>query len=189
MTKHPSEASLALFAGGELGRWRRWSLERHVAACAECRRDISDFSTLRAEASQMAELPGISWNRLAADMKANIRLGLEAGECVTRRPVARVIFSARALAACFSLAALLVASVFLERPAPRVAEIKSSEPVLESSVAGIQVREGGQTIMLLNNTRKRDERDVDYLATGSTMRARYVDADTGNVTINNVYVQ
>jgi hypothetical protein len=28
------------------------------------------------------DLPAISWNRLAIEMKANIRLGLAAGECV-----------------------------------------------------------------------------------------------------------
>jgi hypothetical protein len=37
---------------------------------------------------------------------------------------------------------------------------------------------------MLLNTRARD---VNYQATGSTMRARYVDAETGYVTVNNVY--
>jgi len=39
--------------------------------------------------------------------------------------------------------------------------------------------------MLLNSR----AHDVNVTASGGTMRARYVDADTGNVTINNVYVQ
>jgi hypothetical protein len=30
---------------------------------------------------------------------------------------------------------------------------------------------------------------VDYLASGNAMRARYVDSETGYVTINNVYAQ
>jgi anti-sigma factor RsiW len=181
--KHPNEASLALFAGGELGRLRRWRIERHVNACAECRRDISDFSALRAEAVALAELPEIAWNPVAAEMKANIRLGLEAGECVTRRTAGYFIFSPRAIAACVSLVALLVASVFLERPAPRAAEV--SGLVLETSGSGIQVSEGQQGIMMLNT----GVRDVSYLATGTTMRARYVDKETGYVTINNVYAQ
>ena len=188
MVKHPSESSLALFAGGELGWLRRWTIGRHVDGCNECRRDVGEFSDIRANATALGDLPdvsGVSWDRLAAEMKANIRLGLEAGECITRRREPRVIFSGRALAACVSLAALLVVSVFLERPQPRLAEIKISDPVLETSGSGIQVKDGEQGMMLLNTR----ARDVNYAATGSTMRARYVDADTGYVTINNVYAQ
>lgn len=189
MRKHPSEANLALYAGGDVGRWRRWTIARHIAACAECRREVSDFSALRAEARLLAELPEMAWDRLAAEMQANIRLGLEAGECVTpsRAPGIRVNW--RAVAACGSLAMLLVVGFLIEQPAPRVADFKAAEPaVLESSGSGIQVKEGEQSMMLLN-ARARNRDDVDYLASGSAMRARYVDADTGYVTINNVYVQ
>ncbi|MCU1275580.1 MAG: anti-ECFsigma factor, ChrR [Bryobacterales bacterium] len=185
MMKHPSEANLALFAGGELGNLRRWSIARHVAACVECGRDVSEFSALRDEAAELCELPEVSWASLTAEMKANIRLGLEAGECVTQRSLPRFVFSPRALAACVSLAALLVVSLFLERPAPRVADMATSEPVLETSGSGIQVKDGDQAMMLLNTR----GRDVNYQATGSTMRARYVDAETGYLTVNNVYLQ
>lgn len=185
MMKHPSEANLALFAGGELGAFRRWSIARHVADCMECRQDLSEFSALRDEAAELSELPEVSWGTLTAEIKANIRLGLEAGECVTQRSSPRIVFSPRVLAACISLAALLVVSLFLERPAPRAAEIASTEPVLETSGSGIQVTEGDQAMMLLNTR----GRDVNYQATGSTMRARFVDAETGYVTVNNVYVQ
>ena len=90
MIKHPNESNLALFAGGELGSLRRWSIARHVAACAECRREVSEFSALRDEAAELSELPEVSWGSLTAEMKANIRLGLEAGECVTPRSLPRI---------------------------------------------------------------------------------------------------
>lgn len=195
MSRHPSEASLALYAGGELSRWRRWRIERHVATCAECRRDVSDFSSLRAETQALAELPEVSWAPMAAEMRANIRLGLEAGECVTLRPAAITRFNWRALAACASLAALLAVSFLIERPARPVADFKPSEvAVLETSGSGIQVTEGEQTMMLLDERARRSGtkdggKDVNYLATGGALRARYVDAETGYVTINNVYVQ
>jgi hypothetical protein len=185
MGQHPSEANLALFAGGELSRLARWNVERHVDVCDECRREISHFSALRTQAAVLADLPEIAWNRLAAEMKANIRLGLEAGECVSLHPVSRMVFSPRALAACVSLAALLVASVFLERPAPRGTDIKTSEPVLETSRSGIQLREGDQGMLLLN----RHAHEVNDLATGRAMQQSYVDSETGLVTINNVYVE
>lgn len=185
MVKHPSETDLALFAGGELGRCRRWLVGRHVNACGDCRREVSDFSSLRVESAMLAGLPEVSWNQLAAEMKGNIRVGLEAGECVNPHARPRLVFSPRALAACVSLAALLVASVFLERPSPRSADIQAAGPVLETSRAGIQFREGDQGIMLLN----RRAHDVHDLATGSTVRESYVDSETGLVTINNVYVE
>ena len=189
MTKHPSEAMLALFAAGDLGSLRRWRVERHVATCEECGQEVSEFSELRAAVPAMMEPPEISWTKLAVEMKANIRLGLEAGECVSAgQSEGRGIFSMRALAVCGSLA-LLLAAFLLERPAPRVGVVKASEPpFMESSGSGIQVKTGDQAIMMLN-TRARDARDVDYLASGNAMRARYVDTETGYVTINNVYAQ
>ena len=70
--------------------------------------------------------------------------------------------------------------------APRVAQKPDPDQiVLESTSSGIQVTEGGQTLGLLHGR----ARSVDTFASGMAMRARYVDADTGNVTINNVYVQ
>ena len=57
-------------------------------------------------------------------MKANIRLGLAAGECVRNdRAAAGEPISwlgTRALVAYASIAALVTASVLLERPAPRL---------------------------------------------------------------------
>jgi len=187
MRKHPSEASLALFAGGELSRWQRWNVGRHVEDCEQCRSEIQEFSALREDAAAFAGLPAVPWERLAAEMKANIRLGLEAGECVTEHPAPRIALNARALAACASLAALLVASLWLERPVPPLKEIQPAEAAfLEASSVGIQVKEGEQAMILLN---ARHAQGVHYVASGSTMRARYVDADSGNVTINNVYVE
>ena len=186
MSKHPSDANLALFAGGELSRWGRWSVERHMGRCGACQNAISEFSTLQEQAREMAELPDVRWDFMAAEMRANIRLGLEAGECVTERPARHSGFSLRGVAACASLAMLLVVSFLIERPAPRAAELNADEAaVIETSGSGIQVTEGGRAMMLLNVR----ARTVDYQASGSAMEARYVDSDTGQVTINNVYVQ
>src|ERR1051326_2754986 len=80
--KHPGEETLALFAGQDLGLFARWCTRRHLDRCESCRDAAAEFSALRHEVSDLNELPGISWNRLAAEMKANIHLGLAAGECV-----------------------------------------------------------------------------------------------------------
>src|SRR5581483_12127487 len=117
--KHPGEATLALYAGQDLGPLARWRTRRHLARCARCREEVAEFSALRLEAADLAELPGISWNRLAAEMKANIHLGLAAGECVrdTRAPVASAFSGLRAAVAFASVTVLLLAGFLLERPA------------------------------------------------------------------------
>ena len=185
MSRHPSEASLALLAGGELSPWRRWGVARHVGGCEQCRREVAEFSGMREEVRATADSPEVSWNSLATEMRANIRLGLEAGECVTSHAAAHGVFSLRAMVACGSLVMLLVVGFLIEQPAPRTLEPKTAEAVLETNGSGIQVTEGSQAMMLLNAS----SRDVQYEAGGSTMGARYVNSDTGQVTINNVYVQ
>jgi len=184
---HPSQGKLALFAGGDLGPFDAWRVTRHLNQCAECRRDAADFSGLRAEVSELNDVPEISWKRLAAEMKANIRLGVEAGECVAALPGSRRIYGLRGLIACGSLAALLLASVLLQGPAPHAAGAnRPNQAIAEVSGNGIQVKEGGKSFGLTHGRAI----DVNYSASAQgIMRDRYVDADSGQVTINDVYVQ
>ncbi len=89
--KHPAPAQIALFSGGDLGRWERWRIARHVARCVGCRQEVQ---TLRAASSQLRELSddttglpaelsnALNWNRLAQEMTGNIRVGLAAGEAI-----------------------------------------------------------------------------------------------------------
>jgi hypothetical protein len=192
--KHPSEATLALFAGGDLGLFGRWQTERHVAGCARCRAVVEEFAGVQEEVIGLRELPGLPWGRLAGEMKANIRLGLEAGECVRdgrafALPAQHAFPGWRALVACVSMVALVVAGVLLEHPAPAPVEAATGT-VLRATMNGIELSEDGQVLSLLHRRAKQQEQEVTYFvgAQGS-MAARYVDADTGYVTVNNVYGQ
>src|SRR5690349_16705311 len=112
--KHPGEETLALFAGQDLGLFARWRTRRHLQDCERCRTEVAGFSVLRREVSDLSELPGISWNRLAAEMKANIHLGLVAGECVRDTRPGRMTLALsgmRGAVACVSVAALLLAGL------------------------------------------------------------------------------
>jgi hypothetical protein len=89
--RHPSAEQIALFAGGDLGRWELWRVSRHVAHCSECRHEVQglrdagiQLRELTAEVCNLpAELPGsLNWNRLAQEMTGNIRVGLAAGEAI-----------------------------------------------------------------------------------------------------------
>jgi hypothetical protein len=148
-------------------------------------------------------MPELPWNRLAAEMKANIRLGLAAGECVrmTDVPLRRSLFSgARAAVALAIVAALMVTGLLLEHPIPRrnfaqgmpysAPGIPYSLPldgvVVQSTGYGIEVGEGKQLLEL----RHLGAESVTYSVNAQgSIRARVVDPKTGYVTINNVYVE
>jgi hypothetical protein len=193
--KHLTQATLALQAGGDLGFIARWQAERHLAHCDRCRRELEAFQITRQILPDLAEIPEIPWNRLAAEMKANIRLGIEAGECVRASdpPLreTRWFTGARAAVALASVVALLVTGAVLERPGPFAVSPAADEGmVVQATADGIQVRRGGQALRLMNPAQLNSAQRVLYSpdAQGS-MRARYVDPETGNVTINNVYAE
>jgi len=187
--RHPSPSDLALYAGQDLGRFAQWRIERHIAECRDCRLEVRAFTTASEELTGLNELPAVPWNRMAAEMRANIRLGLAAGECVRGEradgPFAW-LSGGRAVLACSSVMALLVAGLFLERPTPAPPAAGTESAVLRSTGSGIELSQGGQSLGLLQVRAG----DVTYSAGAQgSMRARYVDSDTGNVTINNLYVQ
>ena len=85
MAKHPEAHELALFVSRDLSAWRNFAVRRHVAGCSNCRREAALIGNASsAFAAEVDLIPGgpEGWDRLAAEMRANIRLGLEAGECV-----------------------------------------------------------------------------------------------------------
>ena len=185
--RHPDEATLALFAGGDLGLYARWQAGRHLAGCERCRREVEGFGAMRNEAAGLGDLPGIPWNRLAAEMKANIRLGLEAGEIVGGRDEARrpAWWDARALVVYASAVALIVAGLVLERPGPGPAALPPQEgTVLRVTASGIELQDGGQVLSLLH---KRDQEVTYSVGAQGALRARFVEG--GSVTINSVYAQ
>jgi len=191
--KHPDQATLALHAGGDLGFMARRKTARHVAKCEQCRAEVERFETARQILPDLAEIPEIPWNRLAAEMKANIRLGLAAGECVRSSDIPlreRPLFTgARAAVALASVAALMVTGLMLERPGPEggpASTMADEDVVVQTTADGIQVRRGGEALRLMNP----GVRNVTYAVSAQgSMSARYVDPETGYVTISNVYAE
>jgi hypothetical protein len=229
--KHPEAQELALFVSRDLSVWRNFAVRRHVAACAHCRREaVLLGNASSAFASEVDAIPGgaAAWDRLAAEMRANIRLGLEAGECVGEAMVSEPEEAARPVGwyagwnpgrrwnssrmgewlhldatwmrvVTAGAAVVLVStgiwwwqrgenSAMTEYPAA-VASLDSrdGEVVFKTVADGLVVeRSGGRSLTLAHTGRAATALTVSL--TGS-MTAKYVDDDTGQVTIHHVYAE
>jgi hypothetical protein len=133
---------------------------------------------------------GVSWERLAAEIKANIRVGLAAGECVGPvehpRPVRPRWQRALILApVVVPVVALLLLGVWLGVPRPQAGKTAWVDGTLiEATSGGIELRQGDRMLSL----RQPGAGAVTYAVNAQgTIGARYVDGDTGQVTIHNVY--
>lgn len=183
---HPREHDLALLAGGEAGAIRQFLLERHVGNCADCQHKIAAYQEMRDDLA-LLDMPDLNWNFLAADMRANIRLGLEAGACVRAGKPAPRRWNWRPVWA-LACVLLVVAAADLFRDArPHRAATADSTPVLESTGSGIELRTGANTSLTLLN--HHGSAAAQTVSAQGDISARYIDSETGAVTINNVSLQ
>lgn len=184
--RHPEETILALHSSGDLSWFAAWRTERHVARCARCREEVASFRQVREVLPNLAELPEVSWNRIAAEMRANIRLGLAAGECVGEAWEAKaspLFGKARAVLAFAAVFTLIVTGLVLERPTPSAF---STETVAQAIDNGIQMRAGGQGFGLMHVGARGV---INTVSAQGAMGARYVDPQSGYVTMTKVYVE
>lgn len=184
--KHPNQATLALHAGGDLGVFSRWRMSRHLTRCEECREEVAAYEAMREILPELAEIPEVPWNRLAADMKANIRLGLAAGECVRSGDLplrqTPLFTGARAAIAVASVLVLLATGLVLEHPMPKPPD---EGMVVQATANGIQVRKGGQALRLMNAGAKATY----WTSAQGSMSALSVDPETDQVTIIRGYAE
>jgi anti-sigma factor RsiW len=186
--RHPSESELALMAGGELGLFARLRVRRHLDRCAECRAANRAFAEDRLLVRDWAgELPvDLNWNRLAAEMKANIHVGVEADRCVAV-PARGFAWGSRPVVALASAALTVVLGFWLNMPQPAPLSVSDESGVmLEATRTGIELKQDNRSLTLLNPGSEQVAVSVNMQG---VLRARYVDSETGHVTITNVYAQ
>jgi hypothetical protein len=143
---------------------------------------------MRETLPEIAELPEVQWNRLAAEMRANIRLGLAAGECIreaedTEMEPSPLFNMARAVVAFAGVFTLIVTGLVLERPAPRAETVQV--PMALALDNGIQMRAGDQGFGLMHDGAS----GVINIATTRGIGARYIEPETGLVTMMKVDVE
>ncbi len=204
MSRHAPESNLALYVSGDLGWWDHVFVRVHLNACEQCRLLVEAYRADRARIREAADgMPAdVDWNRLAAEMAANIRVGLAAGECVAPRPRKIVAWGWRPVAAMASVAVLLAGAWWLNMPPTETqalgravrsiwhgrggAALEERGPVVSASSSGIELRENGSALAVSQGTARPVAVSVSMQGSAS---ARYVDTDTGQVTITSVYVQ
>lgn len=213
--RHPAEADLALLSGGDLGFWDRWRVRRHVSRCQDCKQAVAGFGRTRRDVQALgSELPqDLNWNRLAQEMTGNIRVGLAAGEAIAvfDRGLTKVKPQRLGWHAALVLAGACVVfgvAFWMSLPQQQTDHLMSElrrirterlgqmvkghapmlmvpdDVVLEATGSSIQVRESGGTLSLMHPHSESVTVSVNMQGSAG---ARYVDADTGQVTINRVY--
>ena len=205
MSRHMAETDLALYAARDLPFWRAAVVRFHVRGCDQCRGLLEALRADRQELRRSADdMPAnVDWDQLAAEMTANIRVGLAAGECVTprERKVAAIPWRPAAIAA--GVMVLLAGAWWLNIPRSDTETIgralrdmatggrinatqEERGPVVGASSSGVELLENGGRMGI----EQRGLEPVMFsVSTQGSASARYVDQDTGQVTITATYVQ
>ncbi len=200
---HPSSRTLALFSRGDLKWFGQWQIGRHVAKCAYCDGQATRFRSARGELKREADTQTLTgfeaiadWTRLEREMKGNIAVGVAAARCIENVGRGRA-FAIRGGWVAAALAVLFAAGWFTNVPSEQRARLTSSirrsvgievpqitASIVQTTPEGIAVRTQGATLTILHPPSA-----VVSLAGNSSLGARFVDEETGEVTITNVYGQ
>lgn len=205
---HPSETDLALYSCGDAPLAARLRIAWHLRSCRACADRSAGYRGDRkaVETAALAMPPHVDWDRLSSEMSANIRVGLAAGECVAREPrrTPYLLLNKRWQQgmAVAGLAVLLVGAWWFNMPASQhralsrvgrallegraVSLIAEPGTIAEVSPLGVQLKEDGNSLAVTNPSGRPVAVSVSLQGAA---RARYVDADTGQMTITTVYVQ
>jgi hypothetical protein len=202
-TLHPTLEDLALYAANDLPWFKQWLVRRHVLRCGECAREAGNFGSaltkLRREA-RAETLTGFEaiadWNRLQREMLGNIVVGVAAARCIDN--VGKKRFAHwRGVLVGASLTVVFIGGWFMNIPKEQNDHLSRvirrfmglevpqfNGTVVQTTPDGITVRAQGATLTLMHPASA-----VVTVAGSATVGARYVDEESGAVTITKVYGQ
>ena len=199
---HPRPEDLALASRGDLPLLRRWRVNWHVRRCPACEREVEQHhavsSTIKRQAEAEALTSGenaIDWQRLEREMIGNIKVGIAAAQCIGEGS-GRVFHRWRVPALVVGLSLIFVAGWLINVPRDdrdrvmtalrTVAGHRHSAAglILETNPHGVSVRFQGTSLTLLHPD---SARATASFTSSSSVGVRYIDDETGQVTIANVY--
>ncbi len=199
---HPAKTDLALYSGSDAGLLTRLRVGRHLKNCPGCQKEVNLFRSTRGSAlRQSGQMPeGLDWDSMAREMRAKIHVGVAAARCIAEAPVRRrFAFEAHRFAptaaavAVFCTGGWLVYTQSVEtglrtataqvQPDGRAA----NEVVLHATVGGVEISRAGRS-MALTYAGRGTAATISVAGVGS-VNARYVDEESGQVTIHHVYAE
>jgi hypothetical protein len=196
---HPSHADLALYSGADLPFWRQWQVRRHVRKCAGCEAELELYRDTAAQLKAHLRSPEsfVLDRALEREMIGNIHVGVAAANCIAEVRQRRVRgWSLGALFATLTLVFLLgwMLNIPHQDSSRIVSALRSAfsrnqnrvSTVLRSTPLGVSVRSQGGTLTILRPATA--HATATFTGDGS-VAVRYVDNETGQVTITNVYGQ
>lgn len=191
--RHISEMDLALASAGDLGLAGRLRVWFHARRCGQCAAALAQYAevsrALRDSSGDDLLSPG-AWAELSREMTANIRLGLAAGRIVDPQPETRALTPDpagwRVAVVMATLTVVLASGWLLRRPVPIQGGPEMLSAVAEASAEGVGIHEGQAGLMLLSPDR---ESSVMLAGTSGGARARFIDEQTGQVTIHHVALE
>jgi len=200
---HPVPELLALYSRGDISVASRFRIRQHLRQCPECEHQVALFGAAITELKREAATETLTafeaiadWRTLEREMLGNIAVGVAAARCIEKVGHKPSWWPKAALAAGLTilffagwlshipgeetsrLALSLSRSMGFHSAAPRLRN------VVETTPTGIAVRSEGVTLMFLHPPSA-----VVSMSGNSSVEARYVDEDTGQLTITNVYGQ
>jgi len=201
---HPSIEDLSLFSRGDLNRIASWRTARHIRHCANCEQLCGQFRTAVQEVQRLASQQSLTgfeacmnWGRLEREMVGNIKVGLAAAACIEHVPH-RTFHGWRGAAAVTGLSFVFVAGWLMNVPRRDTEKVatairtafapqqSANGTILQTTSDGIAVRSQGAMLTLFHPSAS----DLTVSVNGtSSVAASYVDDETGQVTITNVYAQ
>ena len=199
---HPTLQALCLFAGGDFPWTTRVRMGRHIRGCSACEQQVALFRGARVELRREANAETLTsfeaiadWSRLEREMHGNIAVGVSAARCVDKVTRGRVFFWRGAFIA--GMTSLFVAGWMTHIPRQQTDHLVASlrrlvgldqqeiaGTVVRTTPEGITVRSQGATLTIMHPPSA-----VVTMSGSSAVEARYVDEQTGQVTITNVYGQ
>ena len=200
---HPGLAVLSLYASGDLPWREMWGLRRHVHRCEACEQRVAEYVAARAELRREAQSETLTafeaiadWSVLEREMLGNIAVGVAAARAIDHGRRGRSLLLKSAVVA--GILVLLVAGWITHIPTAQTMHLVTSfrqiigmverpqyaGAQLRSTSDGIAVHAQGATLTIMHPPSA-----VITSAGPSAVAARYVDEETGEVTITKVYAQ
>jgi hypothetical protein len=145
----------------------------------------AEFAEIREQMPAFRELPEhFAWEPLAADMKANIALGLEAGEAVKPRLLGPPLsLQARLVIAALTL--LMISGYWWQMPRRQSSSAELQRAVLQTAPGQVGMSENDASFALVFPEL---QASTVFSGASGSMRADFVDDETGQLTVAHVYL-